>query len=49
MKYEVRYQMPKKKGCYSNQVATFLRIDDAIFWESVIKNQGAKDILICPK
>lgn len=48
MKYEVKYLKKKSKG-YSNQSATFLRIEDAIYWESVIKSQGAKDITICPK
>lgn len=48
MKYEVRYLIPKKKG-YAQQAATFLKIDDAIYWESIIKEQGAKEIIICPK
>jgi hypothetical protein len=48
MKYQVQYLKPKKKG-YSKQVATFLTIDDAAFWEQVIKNQGAKDIQILVK
>jgi hypothetical protein len=48
MIFEVRYRQPKKKG-FSNQVATFLKLDDAFFWESHIKNNGAKDIIICPK
>ena len=45
MMYQVKYLKPKKKG-YSNQVVTFLKIDDAIFWENVIKQQGCKDIQI---
>ena len=44
-KYQVVYLKPKKKG-YSKQVATFLTIDDAAFWEQVVKKQGAKDIEI---
>lgn len=48
MKYEVIYLKPKQKG-YAKQSATFLKIEDAIFWESVVKNQGAKDIIIQPK
>jgi len=48
MKYEVHYLQPKKKG-FSKQIATFLKLDDAIFWESHIKTQGAKEIIICPK
>jgi hypothetical protein len=44
----VIYLKPKKKG-YSKQIATFLSIDDAAFWEQVIKKQGAKDIQILVK
>ena len=45
MMYQVTYLKPKKKG-FSNQTATFLKIDDAIFWENVIRQQGCKDIKI---
>jgi hypothetical protein len=48
MKYEVQYLQPKKKG-FSKQTATFLKIDDAIFWETHIKDLGAKEIIIVPK
>jgi hypothetical protein len=48
MKYEVSYLKPKSKG-YAKQTAVFLKIEDAMFWEGVVKNQGAKDIIICPK
>ena len=48
MKYEVIYDKPKKKG-YAKQSATFLKIDDAIFWESHVKEKGCKNIIICPK
>jgi hypothetical protein len=48
MKYLVEYLHPKKKG-YSKQTATFLTIDDAAFWQSVIEKQGAKDIKIFVK
>lgn len=48
MKYDVIYEHPRKKG-YSKQTATFLKIDDAIFWESYVKDKGAKNIKICPK
>jgi len=48
MKYEISYLKPKKKG-YAKQTATFLKIEDAIFWESIIKNQGAKEIIISPR
>lgn len=43
--YQVTYFKPKKKG-YAYQQATFLKIDDAIFWEQLVKEQGAKDIKI---
>lgn len=46
--YQVIYQKPKRKG-YSTQIATFLKIDDAIFWEEIIKQQGAKDVKIVVK
>lgn len=45
MQYQVQYLRPKKKG-YSKQIATFLSIDDADFWQQVIEKQGAKDIQI---
>jgi len=48
MKYEVTFLKPKKKG-YAKQSAIFLKIDDAIWYETLIKSQGAKDIIICPK
>ncbi len=48
MKYEISYLKPKKKG-YAKQTAVFLKIEDAIFWESIIKNQGAKEIIISPR
>jgi len=46
MQYQVVYLKPKRKGHYSKQVASFLTIDDAAFWEQVVKKQGAKDIQI---
>jgi hypothetical protein len=48
MKFEITYLKPKKKG-YAKQSATFLKIEDAFFWESVVKEQGAKDIIITPR
>ena len=48
MKYEVIYLKPKK-NTYAKHSATFLDLEGAIFWESIIKEQGAKDIKICPK
>jgi hypothetical protein len=45
MTYQVKYQKPKKKG-FSTQTATFLKIDDAIFWEKVMREQGCKEIQI---
>ena len=46
-KYQVVYLKPKKKS-YSRQVVTFLKIEDASFWEETIKTQGCKDIEIIP-
>lgn len=48
MKYEVCYLLPQKKK-YVKETATFFKIDDAIFWESIVKEKGAKDVIICPK
>lgn len=48
MKYDVIYDQPKKKG-FAKQTATFLKIDDAIFWETHVKSIGAKNIKVCPK
>ena len=45
MIYQVTYLKPKKKG-YSNQSASFLKIDDAIWWETLMKDEGCKDIKI---
>jgi hypothetical protein len=48
MKYEVTYLRPKKQG-FSKQTATFLKIEDCFFWQSVVEKQGAKDFIITPK
>jgi hypothetical protein len=48
MKYEVVYLKPKK-NTYAKHSATFLKIEDCFFWESIIKQQGAKDIIITPR
>ena len=37
MMYQVNYMKPKKKG-YAKHTATFLKIEDAIFWEQHVKN-----------
>ena len=34
--YRVNYLKPKKKG-YAKHTATFLKIEDAIFWEQHVK------------
>ena len=47
MKYQVIYLKPKKKN-YSKQVVTFFTIDDAGFWEQIVKQQGCKEIEIVP-
>ena len=36
MMYQVNYMKPKKKG-YAKQKATFLKIEDAVFWEEHVK------------
>ena len=38
---------PKKKK-YSRQVVTFYKIEDAGFWEQMVKTQGCKDDEIVP-
>lgn len=48
MKYEIAYLKPKKKG-YAKHSAVFLKIDDAIAWESYVKDLGAKEITITPR
>jgi len=46
MMYQVMYLKPKKKG-YAQQTATFMKIEDAVFWEKHVKdNLGAKEIKI---
>ena len=46
MMYQVNYMKPKKK-VYAQQKATFLKIEDAVFWEEhVKKNLGAVDTQI---
>ena len=47
--YQVNYMKPKKKG-YSKQTATFLKIEDAVFWEEHVKqNLNATDVKITVK
>ena len=36
--YQVQYLKPKKKG-YAKHTATFMKIDDAVFWEKVMTEQ----------
>ena len=45
MMYQVQYLKPKKKG-FAKQTATFMKIDDAVFWEKVMTEQGCKDFQI---
>jgi len=45
MMYQVTYLKPKKKG-FSTQTASFLKVDDAIWWENLMKHEGCKDIKI---
>ena len=46
--YQVQYLKPKKKG-YAKHTATFMKIDDAVFWEKVMTEQGCKDFQILVK
>ena len=44
--YKVNYLKPKKKG-YAKHTASFMKIEDAIFWEQhVLKNLKAVDTTI---
>ncbi len=36
MMYQVNYMKPKKKG-YAKHTATFLKIEDAIFWQQHVE------------
>lgn len=47
--YQVHYLRQKKKGYSQTTAGDFLTIEDAIFWEEIIKQQGAKDIKIVVK
>jgi hypothetical protein len=49
MKYQVSFLKRKKKNQYSQQFAVFYSIEDAVWYESVIQSQGAKEIIITPK
>jgi hypothetical protein len=46
--YKVDYLKPKKKG-YAKHSASFMKIEDAIFWETVKKQEGCKDFRILVK
>ena len=48
MMYQVKYLKPKKKGT-AMQTATFLKIEDAVMWEGIVKDQGATNIQILAK
>lgn len=48
MKYKLTYTKPKKKGFYSNQMATFYTIEDAVFFEGKLKEQGCLNFQITP-
>jgi hypothetical protein len=47
--YQVHYLRQKKKGYSQTTAGDFLTIDDAFFWEQIVKQQGAKDIKIVVK
>tara|TARA_B100000900_G_C20421567_1_gene651171 strand:+ start:730 stop:885 length:156 start_codon:yes stop_codon:yes gene_type:complete len=46
MKFKVNYMKPKKKGYYSQQVATFYDERDALNWEHHIRKNGCKEITL---
>ena len=46
MKFKVSYMKPKKKGYYSQQVATFYDERDALNWEHHIRRNGCKEITL---
>ena len=46
--YKVNYLKPKKKG-YAKHSASFMKIEDAIFWEKVMSKQGCRDFRILVK
>ena len=46
MKFKVNYMKPKKKGYYSQQVATFYDERDALNWEHHIRKNGCKEIVL---
>jgi len=46
MKFRVSYQKPKKKGHYSQQVATFYDERDALNWEHHVRNNGCREVVI---
>lgn len=48
MKYRVTYLKPYKTNKYVEEEATLLNIESAMFWESKMIQQGAKDIKIIP-
>jgi hypothetical protein len=47
MKYQVVYYK-QKKNKNSRQTATFYTIEDAIFWEKTVQQQGCIDIEVVP-
>ena len=46
--YKVNYLKPKKKG-YAKHSASFMRIEDCIWWENLKKDEGCKDFQILVK
>ena len=48
MMYKVNYLKPKKKG-YAKHSASFMKIEDCIWWENLKKDEGCKDFQILVK
>lgn len=47
MKYQVIYNKPKKKT-FAKQKVVFYTIEDAIYWETIVRQQGCIDIEVIP-
>jgi hypothetical protein len=47
MKYKVQYLKPKKKGS-SKHEAVFFNIEDAFFWQKMVKDNNCKNVEIVP-
>ena len=44
LRYTLTYKKPKKKGCYSEQTATFLDPEGAELWRQHLEQCNCKEI-----